>query len=82
MRAPTYGACSVWGPAETASDLVAASLTPVINDAAQLALWQEHTRNPVAAHFDTGMKRLGFDWSTGADALGDHPIALLLTHHL
>jgi alanine racemase len=65
---------------ETASDLVAASLTPVINDAAQLALWQEHTRNPVAAHFDTGMKRLGFDWSTGADALGDHPVSLLLTH--
>ena len=45
---------------EGAETMVAADLTPVLNDETQVARWRHYRHRPVAVHVDTGMHRLGF----------------------
>lgn len=60
-----------------AGELVAAGLTPVLNDLAQVERWAKAAAGagralPAALHFDTGMTRLGLP-ATEAEHLADHP---------
>lgn len=66
---------------DTAAQLAAASIVPVINDAAQLQLWSAHRQLPAAIHVDTGMTRLGFAPEALTSAiLEGYAVGLLLTH--
>ena len=50
------------GPVDEASAgaMAELDLTPVLNDAEQVARWRPHAACSVAVHVDTGMNRLGF----------------------
>jgi alanine racemase len=52
-------------------EAVQLKVTPVLNDAGQLALWRAAANKagkklPAVLHFDTGMNRLGFPWQDAA----------------
>lgn len=67
--------------AAEASAMAAQKLTPVLNDAAQIAHWQPHRHLPVAVHVDTGMHRLGFPCSTVEPSLFvGLNVALVISH--
>ena len=71
------------GPVDpgSAATMVRHGLTPVINDATQLARWAEHREVPVAVHVDTGMHRLGFDHGALSVAMFDgFNVGLVLSH--
>lgn len=58
-------------------DFVEHALIPVLNNPAQLELW--NPENPAAAHIDTGMTRLGFDINE-VELLHGQNLHLLITH--
>jgi len=61
--------------------LVDAGLIPVLNHEGQLACWRTMAGGPPAAvHVDTGMNRLGFDWTVPAALFTGLQIPLLVTH--
>lgn len=53
------------------------SITPVLNNPEQLQIWPQEL--PAAAHFDTGMTRLGFD-PIDAELISGYNITLLMSH--
>ncbi|MFW6094453.1 MAG: alanine racemase, partial [Pseudomonadota bacterium] len=66
---------------DTAAELAAHRLVPVLNHRGQLHSWRRAAPDMAAAvHVDTGMHRLGFDCDLAPGDLGDVPVALLLTH--
>ncbi len=72
LNGPTGGDC------ETMRD---ASLIPVLNSLAQIALWE--ARGPMALHIDTGMNRLGIgpeELAHAAIALKEATPALVMSH--
>ncbi|MCZ6619023.1 MAG: alanine racemase, partial [Gammaproteobacteria bacterium] len=66
--------------AESAGQLAAAGLRPVINHARQLEAWRSHPNLPIAVHVDTGMQRLGFPGNVDSGLFGGFEVALLMTH--
>lgn len=71
------------GPLDAAEarDMAAQALTPVLNDAAQVARWQLHRQLPVAVQVDTGMHRLGFPSSALEPSLfAGLNVALVMSH--
>lgn len=68
--------------ADDAERMAVAGLIPVLNDSAQIARWQRHRHLPAAAHVDTGMQRLGFDFETFDPAAFDGLHVTLLLSHL
>jgi alanine racemase len=66
--------------AHSATGLVEADLTPMLNAAFQIEHWQGRSR-PAAIHVDTGMGRLGFPWEKVRPNLFEGlDITLLATH--
>ena len=71
------------GPADERTALAMAqhALTPVLNDEAQLARWRPHRETTAAVHVDTGMHRLGFDYSTFSPSIFDgFNVGLVVSH--
>ena len=68
--------------ADEAAAMAAHDLTPVLNDAGQVARWRRHGELPVAVHVDTAMHRLGFDADGLDPALFDGLDVTLLMSHL
>ncbi len=69
------------GPTDqTAAQLAAADLIPVINNPQQLQAWRRHANRPMAIHVDTGIGRLGFDHDVTPGLFADFSPTLLLTH--
>jgi alanine racemase len=70
------------GPSpEDIEHFTAARLTPVLNSAAQIALWNQ--RGAAALHLDTGMNRLGIgpdELDAAAEALRDASLVLVMSH--
>ena len=63
--------------AEDAAECEQHNLIPVLNNKYQLQFWKKD--KPAAVHFDTGMTRLGFDFSD-AELLKDYTINLVMSH--
>lgn len=66
---------------ETAGVVREAGLTPVLNDAVEVACWRSNAPGvPAAVHVDTGMERRGFDSRLDPADCRGLSLALLLTH--
>ena len=65
---------------DSAADLAAAGITPVLNHPGQLQCWLPYAEMPAAVHVDTGMSRLGFDRAVSADDFRGVTVSLLMSH--
>lgn len=61
-------------------DLIAADLIPVVNNFAQLAMWETGWSRPIAIHVDTGIGRLGFSPDVNRSDFDGYSIEMILTH--
>lgn len=71
------------GPLDAAEATAMAEhgLTPVLNDAAQVARWRPHRELPAVVHVDTGMHRLGFpDSALEPSLFAGLNVALVMSH--
>lgn len=67
--------------ADSAAELGAADILPVLNHSAQVATWRRcGGGRPAAVHIDTGLHRLGFAADLTRAALRGLDVALLVTH--
>ena len=84
LALPADGTVYVFeGPrADDVARYVPNHIRPVLNSAAQIALWRQAGTGPAALHVDTGMQRLGVPWTdVSALRLDGVTLCLLMTHY-
>ena len=71
------------GPADAddAATCAERGIIPVINSYPQLLCWQPYREHPMVLHVDTGMMRLGVDWTEfDASRFAKFDVTLVMTH--